>query len=386
MKIQSNRISWIDNTKHVAIFCVVLGHSFSLIKGDFCGYEDFNLFIVAFNMPLFALLSGITSYKSLTQICTLRDLSAYLNKVSWHIGVPTVVYTLIAMSVGYGMQCRWNRCLISIVLTVIVCSLIYLLEFSKFDNKFLKTKKLFPYLILPVCIVNQSVWYFVYVILSLFLASLSALPANNLRRYKLLAFCIIFGLGSIIIARYSPFFSTVEFYLPFVIGYLYSSKNGLEKFSNRPIVLIVLALGECIIGFIAFLNYYSVENQFYLLDYVQAIESGHISIFFIRQISAIALAVSIVFIIQAISNSYNMFSYIGAMTLGIYPIHSEIIGIAKNYIGKISTNNAVLDMLFVFLLAIVLMIVSIFIIRYLRKSQYCCLVFLGDRYNNELKI
>lgn len=58
----TTRISWIDNAKFIAITCVLLGHSFSLIKGDFCGYDDFNLFIVAFNMPLFALLSGFTSY------------------------------------------------------------------------------------------------------------------------------------------------------------------------------------------------------------------------------------------------------------------------------------------------------------------------------------
>jgi fucose 4-O-acetylase-like acetyltransferase len=56
------RISWIDNAKFIAILCVVIGHAFSLING-FRGYDEINLFIVIFNMPLFALLSGITSYK-----------------------------------------------------------------------------------------------------------------------------------------------------------------------------------------------------------------------------------------------------------------------------------------------------------------------------------
>lgn len=108
----TTRISWIDNAKFIAITCVLLGHSFSLIKGDFCGYDDFNLFIVAFNMPLFALLSGFTSYKSLTRIYTVFDLFSYLNKITWHLGVPTVIYTLIAMSIGYGMQLRWDRCIL----------------------------------------------------------------------------------------------------------------------------------------------------------------------------------------------------------------------------------------------------------------------------------
>ena len=44
--IKSNRISWIDNAKLLAIICVIVGHSFSMIEGDFKGYDEFNLGIV----------------------------------------------------------------------------------------------------------------------------------------------------------------------------------------------------------------------------------------------------------------------------------------------------------------------------------------------------
>lgn len=219
----TTRISWIDNAKFIAITCVLLGHSFSLIKGDFCGYDDFNLFIVAFNMPLFALLSGFTSYKSLTRIYTVFDLFSYLNKIAWHLGVPTVIYTLIAMSIGYGMQLRWDRCILSTILLTIVCLLIYLLIFSKYSSKLEKARLFFPYLILPVCLANQSVWYFVYVLFSLFAAALSAYMSTKIRKNKRLLFCICFALISWVFAYFSPFYSTVEFYVPFIVGFIYSN-------------------------------------------------------------------------------------------------------------------------------------------------------------------
>lgn len=380
MKTESQRIAWIDNAKFVAIFCVVLGHSFSLIKGNFRGYDNINLLIVAFNMPLFALLSGFTSFKSLTRIHTVTDLVAYLNKITWHIGVPTVVYTLIAMSIGYALQLRWVRCLLSVILLILVCLLVYLLVFSKFTLKFDKIKPIFPYLILPICLVNQSVWYFVYVLFSLFSAALSSYISNRSGNYKRLRFICVFALCSLICARFSPFYSTVELFLPFTVGYLYSSYRGVTPFVNNRLKLCVFAILIGVIGIWAFINYYSIENQFYLLNLLRAIETGQTSIFLIRQISAIFLSVAIVSLIQALSMFYNFISSIGAMTFGIYPIHSQIIGVIKYCIGKITMYNTFLDIAFVVFSTGFLMCVSVLLIIYIRKSQYCKLLLLGEKY------
>lgn len=380
MATKTQRILWIDNSKFVAIFCVVLGHSFSLIKGNFCGYEDFNLLIVAFNMPLFAFLSGFTSYKSLMRINSMNDFISYLNKIAWHIGVPTVIYTLIAMSIGYGMQSRLERCLYSVTLLSIICIIIYLSVFSKYAYKLDRIKIILPYLILPICLVNQSVWYFVYVLFTLFIAALSSFASNKFSKYKNLLFCIYFAIGSMICAYYSPFYSTIEFFIPFIVGYLYSSKRGLKPFSKNSRILCGITILGCIIGIWSFSNYYSTNNQFYLLNLPQAIDSGAISIFVLRQICAISFSVAIVSFVQLVSTSYHYISTIGAMTFGIYPIHSEIIGIAKSYFGKITFGDVFFDILFVLLSSFVLMIASIQIVLCLNKSSYCKLILLGEKY------
>lgn len=54
------RIEYIDNLKAFAIFTVVLGHSLSLIWGDWRGVDmPLYTFIYSFHMPLFMFLSGI---------------------------------------------------------------------------------------------------------------------------------------------------------------------------------------------------------------------------------------------------------------------------------------------------------------------------------------
>lgn len=329
MKQVKSRVSWIDNAKFFAIACVVLGHSFSLIKGDFKGYDEINLFIVAFNMPLFALLSGVTSFKALSKISSFSDLLAYFNKISWHIGVPTVVYTLIAMAIGYGMQMRWDRCVISAALLIIVGASVYLIRFSKYSSKLQKIVNYFPYVILPVCLLNQSVWYFVYVILSFFAAVISAFISNKSEKYKRLIYCILFAIISYFIAPISPFFSTVELYLPFIAGYLFASYKGLGEVSNKTGMQLTIAVTLLAIGVFTFIEYYSILNQFYLLNLNQAFMNGQMDIFALRQISAISLSVALVIIIHLLSKSYNLISTVGAMTFGIYPIHSELIAIGR---------------------------------------------------------
>ncbi|RHH48299.1 hypothetical protein DW206_09460 [Bacteroides ovatus] len=379
MKQVKARVSWIDNAKFFAIACVVLGHSFSLIKGNFNGYDEINLFIVAFNMPLFALLSGVTSFQALSKISSFSDLLIYFNKITWHIGVPTIVYTLIAMAIGYGMQMRWDRCTISAILLIIVCASVYLIRFSKYSSKLKKIVHYFPYCLLPVCLLNQSVWYFVYVILSFFAAAISAFISNKSEKYKRFIYCILFAIISLLIAPISPFFSTVELYFPFVIGYLFASYKGLSEVSNKTGMQLTIAVILLVIGVFTFIKYYSISNQFYLLNLNRAFMNGQMDIFALRQISAISLSVMFVIIIQFLSKSYNLISTVGAMTFGIYPIHSELIVIAKRGRGLLIGYNVVwLKLIIVIFIALLLLSVSVIFVTVIRKTDFTKLLFLGE--------
>ena len=376
--IKSNRISWIDNAKFLAIICVIVGHSFSMIEGDFKGYDEFNLFIVAFNMPLFAMLSGVTSFKSLSRIQTFPDLLNYFNKILWHVGVPTVVYTLIAMSISYAMSARFERAIISFGLLILLGLCIYFLRFSKYSGKHQSLYYMFPYVILPICLINQSVWYFVYVLLAMLSAGLSTWIANRFSNHRMLVFLFTFLFLSILISPASPFYSTLELYLPFIIGYVYSSRRGLQpgKFASNKIFFATL-LGLGLVGVILFLQYVSIENQFYLLDFFKAYREEAIGVFINRQLSAVMLSIFLALLIQHFSKAYNIISKLGAMSFGLYPIHAEIIGIIKNYSPRVAF-SPLIDILFVLILALFLLSISALLISQIRKSAYCKLILLGE--------
>lgn len=375
---KTNRSPWIDNAKFLAISCVIIGHSFSTITGGFKGYDELNLFIVAFNMPLFALLSGITTFKSISKIHSYRELFMYFDKILWHIGVPTVVYTLLAMGVSYGMQSRFERSAVSFALLFVVCFCIFLLKFSKTKYRFKKLETVFPYLILPVCIINQSVWYFVYVIFSMLSASISSYLSNKINRFNRLDFLIIFLILSSAVSPISPFYSTLELYLPFSIGYIYASVNGLNPITFKSNISRITISGFfLILGIVFFLLYQSIDNQFYILDFFKACKEGLLKIILYRQISAICLSAGLIIMIQCFSRRYNLISKLGAISFGLYPIHAELIGIYKNYVPQVS-NSPATDVLYVFFVALSLLVISSLLITVIKRSAYVNLILLGE--------
>ena len=87
----TNRIAWIDNTKMVAMLFVMLGHTWRIIH---CPLPEWlNVFILSFNMPLFVILSGYTSYNAISRIISWRDLVKFIEKLTKRMLVPAVVYT-----------------------------------------------------------------------------------------------------------------------------------------------------------------------------------------------------------------------------------------------------------------------------------------------------
>lgn len=379
MKATRERVAWIDNAKFFAIVCVIIGHSFSLIEGEFRGYNEINLFIVAFNMPLFAMVSGITSYKSLERITSLDELISYFNKISWRVGIPTVIYTLIAMAIGYGMQQRWYRSLISFGLLIFIVSIVYYFKNKNTNNIIIqRIKAILPYLVIPICLINQSVWYFVYLLMALFAAGISSYVAHISDKYHFLIFGLMFLVLSFLIAPLSPFFSLAELYLPFLIGYFYSRRFGLNRIYRSYKLLIVLAIFLLFVGIATFGYYYSISNQFYLLDIVNAYSMNLMNIIWLRQVSAVTLSIAIIFIIQLFSRRYNRIAIIGAMTFGIYTIHSEIIGLYKNFFAPLNFSHVIIDLLYVMMIAFMLLMISVVCVNFIRKSPFLKLLLLGE--------
>lgn len=213
--------------------------------------------------------------------------------------------------------------------------------------------------------------------MALYSASLAAYISNK-AKYTGITFCLIFALLSYIIAPLSPFFSTAEFFIPFIFGYFYTKHNGLNKINIRLDIQIIIALSLLAFGLFTFFKCCSITNQFYLLNINQAFETGKVDIIILRQITAISLSVTLFILIQLSSKSYNFISTIGAMTFGIYPIHAEIIGIVKAFSSPTSLNNPILDTILVLFIGFILMCISIYLVQYIRKSRYMKLILLGE--------
>ena len=63
MVINNERVAWIDATRMFAMLTVVLAHSIG--ASHMPNQTEFIWWVVAWNIPLFIMLSGFTSWRSL---------------------------------------------------------------------------------------------------------------------------------------------------------------------------------------------------------------------------------------------------------------------------------------------------------------------------------
>ena len=88
--IQKTRNLEFDILKGLAIFLVICGHAISGFSSDTKTENDFYLFIYAFHMPLFMLISGFFSANSLN--LPIKDI---LNKKFWQLIFPTIAFGIL---------------------------------------------------------------------------------------------------------------------------------------------------------------------------------------------------------------------------------------------------------------------------------------------------
>lgn len=79
------RVAWLDNVKMYAMLWVILGHVMTIViktNVDLSG-RVMEHFIVAFNMPLFVMLSGYSNFKLLIALWTSKGFGTSLRKVRY---------------------------------------------------------------------------------------------------------------------------------------------------------------------------------------------------------------------------------------------------------------------------------------------------------------
>lgn len=94
------RIAWIDNARFIAVFLMIVGHLCGYLLRDWVfGAGEYQTFIVAFNMPLFVILSGYGNYGSLMKLCNVKDFLLIIwksfSRVLCPIALPMLLYCAI---------------------------------------------------------------------------------------------------------------------------------------------------------------------------------------------------------------------------------------------------------------------------------------------------
>ena len=89
------RIVWLDDAKMFAMLCVIFYHCLKYMPADMAGCSDTIEVITSFNMHLFVVLAGFTSFRALQRIACWDDYRRYVVKIALHLLVPTFAIGLL---------------------------------------------------------------------------------------------------------------------------------------------------------------------------------------------------------------------------------------------------------------------------------------------------
>lgn len=106
---RGHRIAWLDNVKMFAMLWVILGHVMTIViktNVDLSG-KIMEHFIVAFNMPLFVIISGYSNLNTFNKITEWRELVDFVKKSVIHILLPVVTFCVIGLTPNFIFSPFW---------------------------------------------------------------------------------------------------------------------------------------------------------------------------------------------------------------------------------------------------------------------------------------
>lgn len=367
----TKRIVWIDNFKSFAIFLLFWGHCCGCMMS-----ETFNLFIVAWHMPLFVFASGYMAVKLRGKIHSWGDVDAYIQKLALHIALPNMLFTCLAMAVGYGAGARWSRMLICLVGLTFFLLLGYLFYTEKIkDGRWIK------YALILVSFIFTPIWYLPFMIEVMIIFVVAQCVSYKYFHNNSWVFAFLFTAVMMVIP--SPFHATAEFVIIFLVAMLVNYRKGLieQIYSNIKwggTLLICAAMG--VVGWFTFKDYVSLDHQFYLSWWYSLIREGDWSTFPLRQLTILMFVPAIAAITALCSGKYNWFSRYGSLTLAMYALNCIFVVLFEKVLDPAAVYEAdsamwwyvILDMLAV--LGSTLIVVELF-----NKSKYLRFCFFGEK-------
>ena len=320
-----SRLSWLDNSKMLAMLLVIIYH-----VGSFANLGEVGPAIESFNMPLFMILSGYACYHSLFRDKTVREWGLYIKKNFMRIMIPCIFVSAWSLPWTHDklffLHGYWFlQCLFSILLASALIEI---------GCAVLKIKKTF---------------WLIAIILNI---AMLFVTRNNL--------------------------SEMTSY--FTIGLILRRYDVLNILFRLPLTTRIVGVvgGGVILWSVLYGLFY---KSFYLFPFIKLVSLGDVHIFILRHIQGVVMAVSVIILMELISKEYNKFSYWGSKTLGMYLIHVFIVDNILNRAGFkiVSTGSSLVDIAISLLLAFFLCFITILICKISISTRITRLLILGEK-------
>ena len=347
------RIKAFDVLKLYAIFLVLWGHSIQfLLSSDFCDEPVYRI-IYSFHMPLFMMISGYFSLSSMS----LPPID-FLKKKFTQLILPACSWTIVLGIIILLYKPHFFAFRSSLLLVQIKETVVYII------GGFYGT---YPYWFLKTC----------------FICYLLAYCGSHLRLNKYVWMCL-----TLIVSQFIPHFANVSVMYPcFIIGFeLKDNQKFYIKICKHYLWLVVLFLlmlcfwdqffwgGEGIIkSFI--INSLHTNNHLllYLVSKVYKLTIG-----IVGSLAFIGLMCSLI-----PQKKTNKLIYLccnwGQYTLGIYILQSIILEyIMPKYIILDELNFYLFNFIIAPLISLLVLVLCVYIIKAIRKSQTSAFFFLGN--------
>ena len=275
---RGQRIAWLDNVKMFAMLCVIFGHVMTIVikTNVYPSGKIIEHFIVAFNMPLFVIISGYSNLNTFNKIIEWRELIYFVKKSVIRILLPVVTFCVIGLTPNFIFSPFW------------------------FLNMIL-------YLMVGFAVIH----FVVYTIgrqhrlgMAIFLFLLCFIWVNKVWMGEM---CTYYAIG------------------------LLCKQYGIFDRPRRLIFPMLLALG--VFMFVIFWLcgvYVYRESSFYACSFTELLSLGRLELWGERQLLAIILSVAIIGLFLNYNSRYTLFSKMGKYTLSFYLFHAMILRLFRN--------------------------------------------------------
>lgn len=292
-KLHTKRIAWIDNIRAFAIILVILEHSLRVVFGG-----PLVRLIIAFDMPLFVIISGYCAFHNLASDVTFRDFIGYTEKVTKHILLPAFMGTIFVGILHKIEDGLWIR----VILYAIANVAIIILYVKKDVNKW--TRLAFKLLLL-FCIVSafcKNPYWFLTMIWTL-LVSFRLLTILLNHRIFLITF-VAFVVAIICSYYFDNVYYISEFFLYFIVGLL------LKKHEHK-IHRYYLIFSVCLLIGVETYFLCGERISFYSYSMTDLLLSSDWHYWIMRQVGAVCWCVMFIMLFRSVSLRYSNLSSIG---------------------------------------------------------------------------